>query len=76
MKPGEMCVLDGVIALCLEVLPNSTRRYLCGGEIVEIPDHFICPNCRCTDGRENLGGGHWFCWACEGEGDEDESQQG
>ena len=76
LKPGEITNLDGMIALCIARASGTLGKYLRGGEIVEVHDHHICPNCRCTNGRENLGRGHWFCWACEGEGDEDESQQG
>ena len=71
MNPGEMCVLDGEIAIVLEVLSPTLRRYLCGGEVFEVEDYYICPSCRRTDSRENIGSGHWFCWRCEAEGDDD-----
>ena len=28
--------------------------------------------CRCTDGRENIGSSHSFCWKCEWEEDWDD----
>ena len=72
MNPGEMCVLDGEIAIVLEVLSPTLVRYLCAGEIVEIHDFLICPSCRCTDSRENIGSTHSFCWRCEWEVDWDD----
>lgn len=69
MKIGELCILDNCVALCVGKISENTYRYLYGGEIIEIPDYHICPACRCTDGRENLSGVHWFCWRCSEEGD-------
>ena len=72
MKPGELVLLDGEIAIVLEILSPTLRRYLCGGEVFEVEDYYICPSCRCTDSRENIGSSHSFCWKCEWEEDWDD----
>jgi hypothetical protein len=69
MKPGDICILDEHIALCLNKISENVYRYLCSGEVIEIPNEHICPTCRCTKGRECLSGVHWFCWKCGSEGD-------